>query len=283
MGHPRRKPQSRLLLRFRSDPKPDLNSTRLRPAWSFVLADGGGRRRLFRPAVCVTRIRRSRDAADIRFQSWLRVKASAPLDRLAQILLFQRQRAEAFAGRGERRRGPNGPRRIDEIQAGTDQAESAFFKVIAISNPLRDWEQVMATSLGNSLIYQRLPHIALRRRCPNQSRWGPFVSLQCSRAIRSNAGQRITSKNRSSSAVCRLPMSLLVNDPPAIRHVLLDNAANYRKDAFQRRVLSAGLGDGLLSAEGEQWRMPTSHSCTGIRAQDHHGICTRNDRAGRGP
>jgi cytochrome P450 len=47
---------------------------------------------------------------------------------------------------------------------------------------------------------------------------------------------------------------LLVNDPPAIRHVLLDNAANYRKDALQRRVLSAGLGDGLLSVEGEQWR-----------------------------
>jgi cytochrome P450 len=47
---------------------------------------------------------------------------------------------------------------------------------------------------------------------------------------------------------------LLVNDPGAIRHVLLENAANYRKDSLQRRVLSAGLGDGLLSAEGEQWR-----------------------------
>jgi cytochrome P450 len=47
---------------------------------------------------------------------------------------------------------------------------------------------------------------------------------------------------------------LLVNEPRAIQHVLLENAANYRKDSFQRRVLSAGLGDGLLSAEGEQWR-----------------------------
>ena len=47
---------------------------------------------------------------------------------------------------------------------------------------------------------------------------------------------------------------LLVHEPGAIRHVLLDNAANYRKDRFQRRVLSAGLNDGLLSAEGEQWR-----------------------------
>ena len=47
---------------------------------------------------------------------------------------------------------------------------------------------------------------------------------------------------------------LLVHEPGAIRHVLLDNAANYRKDRLQRRVLSAGLNDGLLSAEGEQWR-----------------------------
>ncbi len=48
---------------------------------------------------------------------------------------------------------------------------------------------------------------------------------------------------------------LLVHHPRSIRHVLLDNAANYRKDRFQRRVLSAGLNEGLLSAEGEQWRI----------------------------
>jgi cytochrome P450 len=48
---------------------------------------------------------------------------------------------------------------------------------------------------------------------------------------------------------------VLVNDPRAIAHVLMENAANYRKDSIQRRVLSAGLGDGLLSAEGDQWRI----------------------------
>jgi cytochrome P450 len=48
---------------------------------------------------------------------------------------------------------------------------------------------------------------------------------------------------------------VLINDPDAIRRVLLDNAANYRKDTFQRRVCSAGLADGLLGAEGEQWRV----------------------------
>jgi len=43
-------------------------------------------------------------------------------------------------------------------------------------------------------------------------------------------------------------------DPAAIRHVLIDNVANYRKDDLQLRVLSPGLGDGLLTAEGEAWR-----------------------------
>ena len=47
---------------------------------------------------------------------------------------------------------------------------------------------------------------------------------------------------------------VLINDPDAIRRVLLDNAANYRKDLLQQRVLSAGLANGLLSAEGERWR-----------------------------
>jgi cytochrome P450 len=48
---------------------------------------------------------------------------------------------------------------------------------------------------------------------------------------------------------------LLVHEPTAIRRVLLDNAANYLKDRLQRRVLSAGLDEGLLGAEGAQWRL----------------------------
>ena len=46
----------------------------------------------------------------------------------------------------------------------------------------------------------------------------------------------------------------VLSDPSAIRHVLVDNAANYRKDDLQRRVLAPGLGDGLLTAEGDVWR-----------------------------
>jgi cytochrome P450 len=46
----------------------------------------------------------------------------------------------------------------------------------------------------------------------------------------------------------------VLSDPAAIRHVLLENCQNYEKDWLQRRILSAGLTNGLLSAEGSQWR-----------------------------
>jgi cytochrome P450 len=47
---------------------------------------------------------------------------------------------------------------------------------------------------------------------------------------------------------------VLVNDPQAIRRVLFENAANYRKDRLQKRVLSAGMSEGLLCVEGDKWR-----------------------------
>jgi cytochrome P450 len=54
----------------------------------------------------------------------------------------------------------------------------------------------------------------------------------------------------------RLPFGAVaaVSDPAAIRRVLLDNSANYRKDTLQRRIVSAGLAHGLLMAEEDQWR-----------------------------
>jgi cytochrome P450 len=46
----------------------------------------------------------------------------------------------------------------------------------------------------------------------------------------------------------------VVSEPSALRRILVDNRTNYRKDTFQRRVMSA-LGDGLLTAEGEDWHV----------------------------
>jgi cytochrome P450 len=47
----------------------------------------------------------------------------------------------------------------------------------------------------------------------------------------------------------------VVNDPAIIRHILVDNAANYRKDDLQIRILAPGLGRGLVTAEGDEWRL----------------------------
>jgi len=46
----------------------------------------------------------------------------------------------------------------------------------------------------------------------------------------------------------------VVNDPAAIKHVLIDNAANYKKTEITRRILEPGLGKGLITSEGETWR-----------------------------
>ncbi len=47
----------------------------------------------------------------------------------------------------------------------------------------------------------------------------------------------------------------VISDPEAIRRVLVDNAANYRKDLLQKRLLGPNLRGGLLEAEGEIWRV----------------------------
>src|SRR5438105_4575305 len=48
--------------------------------------------------------------------------------------------------------------------------------------------------------------------------------------------------------------SLLLNDPAAIRHVLVDNHLNYGRTPAGIRILSPVLGNGLFLSEGEAWR-----------------------------
>ena len=47
---------------------------------------------------------------------------------------------------------------------------------------------------------------------------------------------------------------LLVSEPQSIKHVLLDNAANYIKSDQVQRLTRPALGNGLLNAEGASWR-----------------------------
>lgn len=52
-----------------------------------------------------------------------------------------------------------------------------------------------------------------------------------------------------------LGIGAVISHPPAIRRVLVDNAENYPKDKLQKRVLSPGMSDGLLTVEGAPWRV----------------------------
>jgi len=61
----------------------------------------------------------------------------------------------------------------------------------------------------------------------------------------------------------------IINEPNAIRYVLLDNAANYTKSELSRRLLEPALGRGLLTSEGETWRR---HRRIMAPAFDHRSI-----------
>ncbi|TIU06247.1 MAG: cytochrome P450, partial [Mesorhizobium sp.] len=47
---------------------------------------------------------------------------------------------------------------------------------------------------------------------------------------------------------------VIANDPGLIRHVLVDNAKNYKMATVRQMILRPILRDGLLTAEGEVWR-----------------------------
>ncbi len=92
------------------------------------------------------------------------------------------------------------------------------------------------------------------RPAPLDEPLGPFALL---RALRKNPVATWTTRHFEDKVVGGtglLGRVVVISDPAMIKHVLVDNAANYPKGDFQRRVLSSGLGNGLLLADGEQWR-----------------------------
>jgi cytochrome P450 len=63
--------------------------------------------------------------------------------------------------------------------------------------------------------------------------------------------------------------AFFVNQPDAIKHILVDNAANYHKTEITRRLLEPGLGRGLLTSEDDTWRR---HRRIMAPAFDHRSI-----------
>ena len=61
----------------------------------------------------------------------------------------------------------------------------------------------------------------------------------------------------------------VINDLAAIKRVLIDNAANYKKTEITRRILEPGLGKGLITSEGETWRQ---HRRAMSPAFDHRSV-----------
>src|ERR1700754_2575516 len=47
---------------------------------------------------------------------------------------------------------------------------------------------------------------------------------------------------------------VIANDPGLIRHILVDNARNYKLATVRQKILRPILRDGLLTAEGTVWR-----------------------------
>jgi cytochrome P450 len=83
---------------------------------------------------------------------------------------------------------------------------------------------------------------------------GPFELLRILRRNPIETWTRAHFERPILTGTSLLGESAVVSDPAAIRRILLDNAANYEKDALQRRILAPGLGKGLLVSEGEMWR-----------------------------
>jgi cytochrome P450 len=100
----------------------------------------------------------------------------------------------------------------------------------------------------------------------------PLSLLQFMRVLRDNSLATYRSEAYTADILERRlfwKRTFFVNEPSAIKHILLDNAANYHKTEITRRLLEPGLGRGLLTSEGETWRR---HRRIMAPAFDHRSI-----------
>jgi cytochrome P450 len=101
---------------------------------------------------------------------------------------------------------------------------------------------------------------------------GPLSFFQFARALRDSTIATFAQEAYERDILERRMLGrriFVVNEPAAIKHVLIDNAANYQKTEVTRRILEPGLGKGLITSEGETWRQ---HRRTMAPAFDQRSI-----------
>lgn len=73
--------------------------------------------------------------------------------------------------------------------------------------------------------------------------------------------------------------TIIANDPGLIRHVLVDNAKNYKMAAVRQRILRPILRDGLLTAEGDTWKRSRKAMAPVFTPRHINGFATSMQRA----
>jgi cytochrome P450 len=93
------------------------------------------------------------------------------------------------------------------------------------------------------------------KRAPGPWRWSPFGSLS---ELRATPLETLLAARETYGDVVRFRVGLwsayLLSHPDDVKHVLQDNHQNYRK-GFTFGYLKPLVGSGLLTAEGESWRI----------------------------
>ena len=98
--------------------------------------------------------------------------------------------------------------------------------------------------------------LSLPRRAPSVN-GGHLTWRLVSGALRGNALAAFPDEAFSKDVVVQRFFGrehILLQRPEAIRHVLIDNAQNYRRSPTAERVLRPMFGRGLFLSAGEDWR-----------------------------